>query len=111
MSDPVVVGGRYQLATPLGHGGMAAVRVALDLRLGRWVAVKRPHSALAADSSAREGFQHEAWTAARLNHPNIVQVFDTGDEPDPETGIDVPYLVMEWVHGETLRSRLRREGP
>lgn len=108
MSDePRLLGGRYQLGSVLGRGGMAEVRRARDLRLGRDVAVKQLRVDLATDSTFQARFRREAQAAAGLNHPNIVAVYDTGEEPDPTTGVQVPYIVMELVNGHTLREILR----
>ncbi|SDS61544.1 Stk1 family PASTA domain-containing Ser/Thr kinase [Microlunatus soli] len=102
-----VVGGRYELGEPLGRGGMAEVRRAVDRRLGRQVAVKQLRPDLATDPTFQARFRREAQSAAGLNHPNIVAVYDTGEETDPHTGVQVPYIVMELVEGPTLRDILR----
>ena len=102
-----VLGGRYELGQTLGRGGMAEVRRARDVRLGRDVAVKQLRIDLASDPTFQERFRREAQAAAGLNHPNIVAVYDTGEEADPATGIHVPYIVMELVEGRTLRDLLR----
>ncbi|MCA0252454.1 MAG: Stk1 family PASTA domain-containing Ser/Thr kinase [Actinobacteria bacterium] len=108
MSDePRLLGGRYQLGSLLGRGGMAEVRRARDLRLGRDVAVKQLRIDLATDSTFQARFRREAQAAAGLNHPNIVAVYDTGEEADPNTGVQVPFIVMELVNGHTLREILR----
>jgi beta-lactam-binding protein with PASTA domain/predicted Ser/Thr protein kinase len=100
------VGDRYELSGLLGRGGMAEVRMGYDLRLGRPVAVKRLRSDLAADPTFQARFRREAQSAASLNHPAIVSVYDTGEEPD-STGQSIPYIVMEYVEGRTLREILR----
>ena len=105
--EPIVLGGRYQLETIIGRGGMAEVWRARDNRLGRPVAVKRLRVDLATDSTFQARFGREAQAAAGLNHPNIVSVYDTGEKLDPATGISVPYIVMELVEGQTLRDILR----
>ena len=102
-----VVGGRYELGDLLGRGGMAEVRGAVDRRLGRRVAVKQLRTDLATDPTFQARFRREAQSAAGLNHPTIVAVYDTGEELDPETGISIPYIVMELVEGSTLRDVLR----
>ncbi|MDR1790075.1 MAG: Stk1 family PASTA domain-containing Ser/Thr kinase [Propionibacteriaceae bacterium] len=108
MSDePRLLGGRYLLGALLGRGGMAEVRKALDTRLNREVAIKQLRIDLASDQTFQERFRREAQSAAGLNHPNIVAVYDTGEEVDPATGVAVPYIVMELVHGHTLRELLR----
>src|SRR5215211_3454360 len=103
IGDPVVVGGRYELGALLGRGGMAEVRSAVDNRLGRAVAVKQLRADLAIDPTFQARFRREAQSAAGLNHPTIVAVYDTGEEPDPTSGISIPYIVMELVEGTTLR--------
>ncbi|WP_375424308.1 Stk1 family PASTA domain-containing Ser/Thr kinase [uncultured Friedmanniella sp.] len=107
MSEPMVVGGRYELGDLLGRGGMAEVRGALDRRLGRRVAVKQLRTDLATDPTFQARFRREAQSAAGLNHPTIVAVYDTGEEIEPRTGISIPYIVMELVEGSTLRDVLR----
>ena len=109
--EPVILGGRYQLETVIGRGGMAEVWRARDLRLDRQVAIKRLRVDLATDSTFQMRFQREAQAAAGLNHPNIVSVYDTGERTDPATGISVPYIVMELVEGHTLRDLLRQGRP
>ncbi len=105
--EPRLLGGRYELGNVLGRGGMAEVRRARDLRLGRDVAVKQLRVDLATDPTFQARFRREAQSSAGLNHPNIVSVYDTGEEPDPATGVSVPYIVMELVEGHTLRDILR----
>ncbi|MCE1175394.1 MAG: protein kinase, partial [Propionibacteriales bacterium] len=105
--EPKILGGRYQLGPTLGRGGMAQVRRARDLRLGREVAVKELRLDLASDPTFQERFRREAQSAAGLNHPNIVAVYDTGEETDAHSGIKVPFIVMELVEGHTLRELLR----
>ncbi|WP_425562556.1 Stk1 family PASTA domain-containing Ser/Thr kinase [Microlunatus ginsengisoli] len=102
-----MVGGRYQLGNVLGRGGMAEVYRAVDTRLGRPVAVKMLRTDLATDPTFQARFRREAQSAAGLNHPTIVAVYDTGEDPDPVTGVSIPYIVMELVEGPTLRDVLR----
>ena len=106
-SQPKLVGGRYELGGLLGRGGMAEVHQALDLRLGRAVAVKELRADLATDPTFQARFRREAQSAAGLNHPTIVAVYDTGEETNPVTGASIPYIVMELVEGQTLRDVLR----
>jgi eukaryotic-like serine/threonine-protein kinase len=106
-SSPTTVGGRYELGELLGRGGMAEVRRAVDQRLGRSVAVKQLRTDLATDPTFQARFRREAQSAAGLNHPTIVAVYDTGEEIDPLTGVAIPYIVMELVEGPTLRDLLR----
>ncbi|WP_436785831.1 protein kinase domain-containing protein [Yinghuangia sp. YIM S10712] len=102
-------GGRYRTLRRIGGGGMAVVHEAHDRALDRIVAVKRLRPELAEDTVARSRFAREAQHAAALDHPAIVRVYDTGEDPGP-TG-PVPWIVMELVRGHTLRALLRREGP
>ncbi len=104
MSD-VVIAGRYELGERLGFGGMSTVQLALDRRLERQVAVKLLAEHLAEDSQFISRFRREALSAARLVHPNIVQVFDFG--LDEESGRH--YIVMEYVHGRSGAEILREE--
>ena len=106
-SQPKLVGGRYEVGELLGRGGMAEVHRALDLRLGRPVAVKELRADLATDPTFQARFRREAQSAAGLNHPTIVAVYDTGEETNPTTGTSIPYIVMELVEGQTLRDVLR----
>jgi serine/threonine-protein kinase len=100
------LGGRYELGELLGHGGMADVRKATDLRLGRSVAVKMLRTDLARDATFQARFRREAQSAASLNAPSVVAVYDTGE--DELDGVRVPYIVMEYVEGQTLRELLRQ---
>ena len=100
------VGGRYELGELLGRGGMAEVRKGTDTRLGRVVAVKRLRTDLASDATFQARFRREAQSSASLNHPSIVAVYDTGEEPAAD-GVAQPYIVMEYVAGRTLRDILR----
>ena len=102
-----VLGGRYELQEIIGRGGMAEVWRARDVRLGRDIAVKRLRIDLATDPTFQARFGREAQSAAGLNHPNIVSVYDTGGQVDEATGVVVPYIVMELVGGRTLRDMLR----
>ncbi len=105
--EPRLLGGRYQLGPVIGRGGMAEVHRARDLRLSRDVAIKQLRVDLASDPTFQARFRREAQAAAGLNHPNIVSVYDTGEEPDPNSGVMVPFIVMELVEGHTLRELLR----
>ncbi|GAA2151916.1 hypothetical protein GCM10009760_47880 [Kitasatospora kazusensis] len=105
MEHAQAVGGRYLVDGLLGHGGMAEVHRARDLRLDRVVAVKVLRPELAADPAYRERFGREARSAAALNHPGIVAVFDSGEGAGP--GADLPYIVMEHLRGETLAELVR----
>ncbi|TDC44956.1 Stk1 family PASTA domain-containing Ser/Thr kinase [Actinomadura sp. KC345] len=105
MSQPRLLGGRYELETVIGRGGMAEVYRARDLRLDRIVAVKTLRSDLARDPTFQARFRREAQSAASLNHPSVIAVYDTGEDMIGETSI--PYIVMEHVDGSTLRDLLR----
>jgi eukaryotic-like serine/threonine-protein kinase len=96
---------RYTVEKTLGRGGMATVELARDTELDRRVAVKRLFASLADDTVFRQRFLREARMAAALSHPNLVAVFDVGDEDG------LPYIVMEYVDGETLADLMRRTGP
>ena len=104
MEEPRRLGGRYELGQVLGRGGMAEVYLAMDTRLGRTVAVKTLRADLARDPSFQARFRREAQSAASLNHPAIVAVYDTGE--DYIDGVSIPYIVMEYVDGSTLRELL-----
>ncbi|MFM9611561.1 Stk1 family PASTA domain-containing Ser/Thr kinase [Streptomyces sp. V2] len=104
MEEPRRLGGRYELGQVLGRGGMAEVYLAHDTRLGRTVAVKTLRVDLARDPSFQARFRREAQSAASLNHPAIVAVYDTGE--DYLDGVSIPYIVMEYVDGSTLRELL-----
>ncbi|NLU68660.1 Stk1 family PASTA domain-containing Ser/Thr kinase [Streptomyces sp. HNM0574] len=104
MDEPRRLGGRYELGSVLGRGGMAEVYLAHDTRLGRTVAVKTLRVDLARDPSFQARFRREAQSAASLNHPAIVAVYDTGE--DYVDGVSIPYIVMEYVDGSTLRELL-----
>ncbi|HVE98546.1 MAG TPA: Stk1 family PASTA domain-containing Ser/Thr kinase [Mycobacteriales bacterium] len=104
MAKATLLGGRYELGGTLGLGGMAEVYRGRDTRLGRDVAVKLLRPELAGDPTFIARFKREAQAAASLNHPNVVAVYDTGEDGG------VPYIVMEYVEGRTLREVLRAEG-
>ncbi|HBJ72121.1 MAG TPA: Stk1 family PASTA domain-containing Ser/Thr kinase [Actinobacteria bacterium] len=110
MSDVRMLGDRYEIGGVIGRGGMAEVHEAHDVRLGRRVAIKILRPDLARDPDFQVRFRREAQSAAALNHPNIVAVYDTGeDRLDGENGgpqVVVPYIVMEFVDGMTLRQLL-----
>ncbi|GAA6525739.1 Stk1 family PASTA domain-containing Ser/Thr kinase [Intrasporangium sp. DVR] len=100
-----VIDGRYRILSHLADGGMASVYVAMDARLDREVALKIMHPGLATDSVFVERFRSEARAAARLSHPNVVAVYDQGEDDS-----DV-FLAMELVHGKTLRDVIHEEAP
>jgi serine/threonine-protein kinase len=104
MEEPRRLGNRYELGAVLGRGGMAEVFMARDIRLGRAVAVKTLRADMARDATFQARFRREAQSAASLNHPAIVAVYDTGE--DYIGGLSLPYIVMEYVDGSTLRDLL-----
>jgi len=104
-----LLGGRYQVDALIGRGGMAEVHAGHDTRLGRTVAIKMLRSDLARDPAFLARFRREAQSAAGLNHPAIVAVYDSGEDEDTESGggkVALPYIVMEYVEGRTLREIL-----
>jgi len=105
MTQPRMLGGRYELDGVVGRGGMAEVYRARDIRLDRVVAVKTLREDLARDQTFQARFRREAQSAASLNHPSIVAVYDTGEDTHGPT--PVPYIVMEYVDGRTVRDLLR----
>jgi serine/threonine-protein kinase len=105
MTQPRLLGGRYELDGVVGRGGMAEVYRARDIRLDRIVAIKTLRTDLARDQTFQARFRREAQSAASLNHPSIVAVYDTGE--DQATGVPVPYIVMEYVDGRTVRDLLQ----
>ena len=105
MTQPRLLGGRYELDGVVGRGGMAEVYRARDIRLDRIVAIKTLRADLARDQIFQARFRREAQSAASLNHPSIVAVYDTGE--DMATGVPVPYIVMEYVDGRTVRDLLQ----
>src|ERR1700712_1737005 len=100
-------GDRYQVGDTLGFGGMSEVHRGRDLRLGRDVAIKVLRADLARDPLFQNRFRREAQNAASLNHPAIVAVYDTGETAGAAD--QVPFIVMEYVDGATLRSLLQAE--
>ncbi|WP_154604702.1 MULTISPECIES: Stk1 family PASTA domain-containing Ser/Thr kinase [Arthrobacter] len=110
MSVPRVLNGRYEVGGLLGRGGMADVYQATDTLLGRIVAIKVLRGDVARDSQLQARFKREAQAVAGLNHPSIVAVYDTGEHStgDPlQDGSTLPYIVMEYVRGKTLRDLVR----
>ncbi len=104
MSTLTRVAGRYELVRPLGHGAMATVDLAHDVELDRPVALKRLAENLARDEDLQRRFLREARLAARLAHPNVVRVFDVGEDGGR------PFIAMEYVEGETLAELMARRG-
>ncbi|GAB3943104.1 Stk1 family PASTA domain-containing Ser/Thr kinase [Corynebacterium tapiri] len=104
-----LIADRYRLAETIGSGGMSNVYAAEDTLLGRTVAIKMLKLDMARDQGFRERFRREAQNSARLNHPNIVSVFDTGETLVSD--VSVPFIVMELIQGRTVRDIVRNDGP
>ncbi|WP_457947360.1 Stk1 family PASTA domain-containing Ser/Thr kinase [Pseudarthrobacter sp. alpha12b] len=105
-----VLSGRYELGNLIGRGGMADVYKGTDTRLGRTVAIKLLRPDMARDPQFQARFKREAQAVAALNHPSIVAIFDTGEHvvhDGPAEDVRVPYIVMEYVEGKTLRDLIR----
>ena len=100
-----MIAGRYEILRPLGHGGMAVVDLARDAELERDVALKRLAENFARDDELRARFLREARLAARLSHPNVVRIYDVGEDDG------APFIAMEYVDGETLAALCARRGP
>src|SRR5256714_10940082 len=100
-----VLSGRYRLESKLGSGGMSTVYLARDETLQRWVAVKVMHREMSDQPDQLERFRREARAVAQLSHPNVVSVIDAGEDSG------YPYIVFEYVDGETLKQRIDRLGP
>ncbi|MDY5159250.1 protein kinase domain-containing protein, partial [Actinotignum timonense] len=115
MNDiPRVLGNRYQVGDIIGRGGMAEVHLGYDTRLSRTVAIKILRTDLAQDATFLARFRREAQSAAALNHPSIVSVYDTGEETVTSAGgteLALPYIVMEYVKGRTVASLLHGGDP
>ncbi len=108
-----VLVGRYRVGRLIGRGGMAEVHAGWDVRLNREVAIKVLRADLARDSAFLTRFRREAKSAAGLNHPSIVAVYDSGEDSTIELGgadLPVPFIVMEYVHGKTLRELVHERG-
>ena len=108
-NTPRVLAGRYEVGELIGRGGMAEVHIGHDTRLGRTVAIKVLRSDLARDPSFLTRFRREAQSAAALNHPAVVAVYDTGEDIHQDASgqdVHVPFIVMEYVDGHTVRDIL-----
>jgi serine/threonine-protein kinase len=107
-----LIGSRYRIDAEIGRGGMSTVYRAFDTVLERTVAIKIMHRDIAHDSDQLERFRREARAVAQLNHPHVVTVIDAGEEPSPDgDGASSPYIVLEYVDGQTLKSIIRESGP
>jgi hypothetical protein len=102
-----VLGGRYELLREIARGGMAVVWEAQDTLLDRHVAIKLLHAQFAADPEFLERFRREARAAAKLSHPNIVPIYDVGEDTETKT----PFIVMELVEGGNLKEHIHRSAP
>src|SRR2546421_6148500 len=100
-----VLAGRYRLMQEIARGGMAAIWRAQDTLLDRLVAVKLLHPQFAEDPEFVERFRREARAAARLSHPNVVPIYDVGEDVETRT----PFIVMELVDGGNLKERISSE--
>ena len=103
VSSPVgtLLDSRYRIDAVVGSGGMSTVYRAFDTVLERQVAIKLMHREMARDSDQLERFRREARAVAQLNHPHVVGVIDAGEEDSDEDGFSTPYIVFEYVEGET----------
>jgi len=99
-----LLNGRFRLEEKIGAGGMSTVYRAFDPTLERWVAIKLMHRDMSADADQLERFRREARAVARLSHPHVVTVIDAGEDDG------TPFIVLEYVEGETLKERIRRLG-
>ncbi|HEY1275093.1 MAG TPA: protein kinase [Thermoleophilaceae bacterium] len=99
-----LIGARFRLDEKIGSGGMSTVYRAFDPTLERWVAIKMMHRDISTDPDQLERFRREARAVAQLNHPNVVTVIDAGEDEG------TPFIVFEFVEGETLKERIKRMG-
>src|SRR5215218_1721204 len=99
-----LIGGRFRLEEKVGSGGMSSVYRAFDPTLERHVAIKMMHRDISNDADQLERFRREARAVAQLNHPHVVTVIDAGEDDG------TPFIVFEYVEGETLKDRIRRLG-
>src|SRR5918997_4817868 len=99
-----VLSGRYRLESKLGSGGMSTVYLARDETLERWIAAKVLHREISDQPDQIERFRREARAVAQVSHPNVVAVIDAGEDGGH------PYIVFEYVEGETLKHRIERMG-
>lgn len=100
-----VLGDRYEIMEKIGSGGMAVVYRGKDKKLDRYVTIKVLREEFIGDEEFIERFRSEACSAARLSHPNIVRVYDVGEEGK------INYIVMEYIHGDTLKTAIRKKAP
>lgn len=105
LNPGVVLGGRYEIIEKIGSGGMAVVYRGKDRKLDRYVTIKILREEYIEDEEFIGRFRTEACSAARLSHPNIVRVYDVGEDGD------INYIVMEYIHGDTLKTAIRKKAP
>jgi serine/threonine-protein kinase len=112
VDSPFLFAQRYRPEALIGRGGMANVYVGTDTRLQRRVAIKALRPDVAADAESRNRFQREAHSVSAMGHPNIVRVYDAGEEfiPAVSANVPIPYIVMEYIDGKILR-KLMDAGP
>ncbi|MEY3310524.1 MAG: Stk1 family Ser/Thr kinase, partial [Actinomycetota bacterium] len=105
MNSEFLFGNRYRPEALIGRGGMANVYVATDTRLRRRVAIKTLRPEVAVDADSRKRFQREAHSVSAMGHPNIVRVYDAGEQiiPDVSAETPIPFIVMEYIDGKILR--------
>ncbi len=105
LNSDFLFGHRYHPEALIGRGGMANVYVGTDTRLQRRVAIKALRPEVAVDSESRKRFQREAHSVSAMGHPNIVRVYDAGEQtiPDVSTEVPIPYIIMEFIDGKILR--------
>lgn len=105
LNPGTVLGGRYEIVEKIGSGGMAVVYRGKDLKLDRYVTVKVLREEYIGDEEFIARFRSEACAAARLSHPNIVRVYDVGEDDE------INYIVMEYIHGDTLKTAIKKKAP
>lgn len=105
LNPGTVLGGRYEIVEKIGSGGMAVVYRGKDLKLDRYVTVKVLREEYIGDEEFIGRFRSEACAAARLSHPNIVRVYDVGEDDE------INYIVMEYIHGDTLKTAIKKKAP
>ena len=110
MSSDTILNSRYRLDAQQGSGGMAVIYRATDLRLGRRVAVKVLRPSLTTNPELIARFRNEARSIANLQHPNIVAVYDVGEQADPQRNATTHYMVMEFVEGTDLKRIIKEAG-
>ena len=105
LNPGTVLGDRYEIIEKIGSGGMAVVYRGKDRKLDRYVTIKVLREEFIGDEEFIERFRSEACSAARLSHPNIVRVYDVGEDGE------INYIVMEYIHGDTLKTAIKKKAP